>query len=591
MTQRIFSRKSVPFNMFLFTIKKSLGFTAVATVLALILSPFYAISWLNDIKEDGFIGQIEFFSDFFFPASVILSIGACAFLLVLLYINFNFLFGKSSSDAYHSMPITRAKLLIARFSASYVCALIPLVAAYIGFVAVAGTQIVNSDISLILKAGFFTAFMMLFCGAFTLLFIVTSGTVFDSLVSFAVVNIGLPLIMFLILDMCETNLYGCVSLPYDTYIQYISPFAYALISLLSFLSSPHTVNCFDNVPTIVVAFLAALLLLLSVILYKNRKSEKAGEAYAYKFMQYIIGTVVSIVCYFILGAIFANDRLDPSFWASGAIGAVLGAVIYNAVTNRGFKKIKAATLSAVIALAIIFLSTAAVKFDFFGFEDYVPKNNDITRVTVYYRGMEMKMEDVTHATVLHKKIVAEGPEENEYTESGIYNAKITEYVSFSYKLNDGTTVERRYHIPFKFATEEKTKIINDDLVRTLKEEFSGFKGEEFTLEGNFDKYNNNDTRYVVTVTREEAESLIDAYIKDVSKADKGVLFSDNYYDTPTLHIHGSYVSSQYMSGKNEYTEYDSFNFSFYCAEEYTQFQSILNSIDMNARNEAYEQIK
>ncbi len=591
MTQKIFSHKSIPLNMFMFTAKKSLGFTAIATVLSLILSPFYIMSVLNDQSEGLTNGYVDFFSDSFFPASVIVAIGTCAFLLVLLYINFSFLFNKSSSDAYHAMPITRAKLLITRFFASYICALVPLIAAYIGFVVVAADPIISADIFVMLKTGLFTAFMMLFCGAFTMLFIITSGTVFDSVVSFAVVNIGLPLIMFLILDMCETNLYGCVSLSYETYIQYISPFAYALISLLSFLTSPHTVNCFAVLPSIAVALLTALLLLLSVILYKHRKSEKAGEAYAYKFMQYIIGTVVSIVCYFILGAIFANDRLEPFFWITGAIGAALGAVIYNAVTNRGFKKIRGAALSTVIALAVIFLATASVVFDFFGFENYVPKNNDIAEVSVTYRGMEMNMEDVTHATNIHKKIVAERPEENEYTESGIYNGKVNEWVHFNYKLKDGTTTQRSYRIPFKFAVDEKTKIINNDLVKALEEEFSSFKGDEFTLEGNFDKYSDSDTRYVVTVTREEAESLIDAYIKDVSKAEADVLFSDNYYDTPTLHIHGSYVSSQYMSGNNEYTEYDSFNFSFYCAEEYTHFQNALESIDMEARNEVSDEFK
>ena len=42
MTQKISSNRFTPaLNMFFFTLRKSLGFTAVATVLALILSPFY----------------------------------------------------------------------------------------------------------------------------------------------------------------------------------------------------------------------------------------------------------------------------------------------------------------------------------------------------------------------------------------------------------------------------------------------------------------------------------------------------------------------------------------------------------------------
>ncbi len=590
MTQKISLNKSVPFNMFLFTIRKSLGFTAVATVLSIILSPFYTVSWLNDQKENLFSERVDFFGDMFFPASVFLAIGACLFFIVLLYINFSFLYSKSSSDAYHSMPITRTKLLLSRFFASFICSLIPLIAAYIGFIAVALDPVVSADISHILISGLFTAFMMLFCGAFTLLFVITAGTVFDSVVSFAVVNVGLPLICFLILGMCEDNLYGCVSIQYDLYVRYVSPFAWALISFLYFLTSPDTVNCFAFWPTVAVAVLTAALLCAAVLLYKRRKSEKAGEAYAFGFMHYIIGTVVSIVCYFILGAIFADDRLSLSFWLSGAIGAIIGAVIYNAVTNRGFKKISKAAVSGAVAIAIIGLTTMSVAFDFFGFEDFVPKNNDITRVTIGYRGMEMDADDVTNATNLHKIIVAEKPDVEHYMATYDYG-KMSEWVSFTYKLKNGKTVERRYIIPFGFAIPEKVEIIKEDLLKELNNQFDKFLGKEFTLEGNFDKYSENDKRYVVEINREEAEKLIAAYVNDVSEAQESVLFAKNYYETPTLHIHGSYVENKYTSGSSLYTEYDSFNFSFYCAQEYTEFHSVMDSLNIEERNTAYSETK
>jgi len=49
MTQKIFCNKFCPtFNMLLFTLRKNLGFTAVATVLALILSPFYIMNLVEN---------------------------------------------------------------------------------------------------------------------------------------------------------------------------------------------------------------------------------------------------------------------------------------------------------------------------------------------------------------------------------------------------------------------------------------------------------------------------------------------------------------------------------------------------------------
>lgn len=566
-------------NMFLFTIRKNVGFTAVATVLSLILSPFYMMSLVENQLEFFVTEKIDFV-EIFFPASIILAVGATLFLIILLYINFNFLYSKSASDAFHSVPISRTKMLLSRFFASFVSAIIPVITAYIGFIAVGLHPNVEGNVGMIALTGLYTVFMMLFCGAFTLLFIITAGTVFDSLVAFAVLNVGLPVIVALICGMCEDHIYGIAYVDYTYYWQFTSPYLFSLLKLIMYFEGD--VALFPIGRTIVVALLTVVCLIVSILLYRRRKCETAGSAYAYKFVPFIIGTIVSVVCYFILGAIFANDRMDISFWIPGIIGAAVGAVLYNIVINRGFKNVKRAIAPVCVALVSIFTVTAGISFDVFGFEDYVPENTQIENVSVTYRGMDMDFENIELATNLHKLIVRDKPtvSDEKYTTANGYVD--TDYVYYSYTLTNGTKVERRYLIPFTFARAEKAEIIRKELTRELKKQIDEYGGTEFSLDGNkAGKY------YNVTLTREEGENLVSAYISDLKDADTERLFSEKYNSFDTVHIYGSWANA--APNKNENTViYTSFSFSFRSDPEYTNFQNVLSEIDIEARNKAEE---
>lgn len=578
MTQNLSWNRFCPaLNMFLFTLRKNLGFTAVATVLALILSPFYIMSLVENQLE-YFVTEKLNFHEIFYPTSIILAVGATLFLVILLYINFSFLYSKSASDSFHSMPISRTKMLLSRFFASYISSLVPVIAAYIGFVAVGFNPDVEANISVIVTTGLFTVFMMLFCGAFTLLFIITAGTVFDSVVAFGALNIGLPVIAALICSMCEDNLYGVASIDYVHAWQYTSPFMFSLIKLIGFLEEPLMINPFAWGITVPVILLTAVFIAVSIILYRRRKSETAGSAYCYKFVPIIIGTVVSVICYFILGAIFANDRLEISFWIPGIIGAIIGAVIYNIVINRGFKNIKRAVAPVCIALVFIFAVTAGIAFDVLGFEDYVPENSEIANVNVTYRGMSMDFENTELATDLHKLIVRDKPE--------IYDGKTyteTEYIYYIYNLKNGDTVERRYYVPFTFATAEKAEIIKTELTRELEKQFNECDAPELNLEGQFGEKD----YFNVILNRDEGENLVKAYIDDLKVADARQLFREEYNSIDTIHIYGSWASAAMDNSDYKGSViYSSFSFSFRNDFEYINFQKALSEIDIEARNRA-----
>ena len=113
------SLNKIPLNIFLFTFKKNLGFSLVASILALLVSPIYLYSVITNYVED--YGKLIYdFENLFITFAVLMAVAATAYMIVLFYINFNYLYNKSASDYFHALPLKRSGLLFSRFFASYI---------------------------------------------------------------------------------------------------------------------------------------------------------------------------------------------------------------------------------------------------------------------------------------------------------------------------------------------------------------------------------------------------------------------------------------------------------------------------------------
>lgn len=558
-------------NLFGFTVRKSMGFTALASVLVLIISPFYIITVINDYCDRT--GEVYDLS-YILPQTVsFLAVAACIFFVVLLMINFYYLYNKSASDTFHSVPVTRNELIISRFGASYVCSVILLAVGYLGLIGVAAMKNVEADISVILVSFAYSAFMMLFCGAFVLITVISAGTVFDSIVSFLCLNIGFPIIAALVYNLCESNLYGFASSSYATVVCYSSPYLFSLYTLLAYLSGDRAM------PISVIGILAVIVLIVAFLiisfrLYNRRKSEMTGTAYAFKYMPAVIGFVVSFICYFVLASLFQGDAFEEN-WFAGAIGAVLGGAIYNIITNRGFKKVKVSILISAVSLAAILCVTVSIKADIFGYGKYIPQSDSVRYATVMYQGAQLDVTDPAAAVNLQKEIVRsnyEGLSEN-------YEDMLYEYIRFDYTLKNGRSVSRSYNIPASVATKEKTVLINNYLPDGILNSFNEFKGTEFYLCGWVPE---NEENIRVAVTRSEVSALLDAYIKDVRKT---VITEDwNSEINGEFYIDGNKTETNTDEyGKIIVTNRESYYQSIRIHSDYNNTLEFINSLNLESR--------
>ncbi len=559
--------KLSPFwNMFVFTLRKNLGFTAAGTVLALILSPFYVLNNISAFENGhrGF-GLVYDFDETFLIISSILAMGACAFMIIMMYINMSYMFSKSASDFFHAVPLRRGELLISRFLASFVSAAVPLLAGYIGLVSIvlAKYSILNfTDIGVICTSFLFALFMMLVCGVFSIFFIVCAGSIFDSIICFAAINLGLPVIVLLLTEICGDSLFGYVA-DYEGMVKYVNPFLYSIFSHVSAVYGNR--KFFELWPTILCMAFTVLMGAAAIWLYKKRKSESAGKAYAFNFVPLIIGFIISFICFYILGSIFSDSYKWVEFWISGAVGSLLSGVIYNVVTNRGFKKIKQGIIVGLISVAAVFFVNYGIELDIMGYGSYIPNQNNIKNAVVRFEGVDIAIQDMSVITELQREIInANGVKDfDDY-----YASYMRQDMSFKYTLKNGDVVERRYDVPKTVASKQRLALIHNELPSMHIRWIERFEGASFEV--------TKDGRTAI-LTFAEAHKLILAYAEDL-KLTEYTSFTDlderyNFFGTK---IKDKADDEEYYISENYYH-------TFTCDETFVNFKAALEEIGFEQR--------
>lgn len=574
MMQKILLNKT-PINIFAFTLKKNLGFSLVAAILAVMVSPVYLYTVITNYVEK-YDKLIYDYQNLFLTFAAIMAIAVTAFLIVMLYINFSYLYNRSASDYFHALPLKRSELLFARFSGTYVASIIPLTVGYIGAYALSFLSVVSADRLVIIEAYFFTLLMMAVLGLFTLLFIITAGGVFDSLISLAAVNIGIPIIVFFVYGLCETHLYGFTyASNYDTNIlSYTTPFGYAIIKLCMGLYDTKT-PLFSATSVFVIIDMLALFGALNVIVYNRRKSEKLGGSYAFKFISEVIGFIIASLGLFVMGYIFGENPSEISYWIAGVVGACLAAVVYSLIINRGFKKVKRAIIVGLIASAVLITTNFGIKLDLFGWEKNLPKTDEIQSVEIATGGIIIDVQNIDLAVEFNKTIV------NEHTENPLDRSN---RFTFEYLLKNGKTVRRQYEVETEIAKDLKARLIGEEYSRQILEDFAEFKEknvEAWELNGYVYEDGKYLGRFDTTVSKEKAEELVNAYAEDLKTYGNKYFVNYTNYADGSLHIYGKVIVKKETETledgtQREYTDYQDFSIE---VQNYETFKNVISVLD------------
>lgn len=251
--------------------------------------------------------------------------------------------------------------------------------------------------------------------------------------------------------------------------------------------------------TVLYLIAIGIMFALAYFLYKKRKAEDVSKPFVFKGFYYVI--ITSII--FCIASIVTVD--DYSYIVPVIIMTAIVYMIFEVITNRGFKKFYKSIIRYVITIMAVFaLPVVVSKTHGFGAEYYVPSSSSVNSVYVEYSGFNDNLTKYTNKTVIdnviamNKDIVNCLKTDDEYRKfmmdksvspNYVLENQVPEFsISFFYTLKDGRNVSREYSV-----------------TRKQLEMLDGIQLDEATIEKlvNFIKNNKRYSTYYDTISQSE----------------------------------------------------------------------------------------
>ncbi len=494
-----------------YSLKRTSGLTVLMTVVALLACPVYTLLKIERIYENTAKAyNLNSVAPLLMMITAIASVAAA---LVYMFINFAFLYSRSSSDFFHSLPTTRTGLLFARFSAGILPIIIPVTLVYGAMCGLKLSKYVECSIKPILKGYAFNLLILFALAAFSLIFMICAGSIFDLIISFFTFNVGIVLVQLINSSLCQNFLFGYPYNYTENIVDASSPFWFAFTKFSSILEGelPARAEVLFAVKLLIITFFS---LAVSVALYRGRKSEKSGISYAYNFIYIVCGLIVGVLGAFGVGSIFAEGDINLVFWVFAVVGGVLAAITFGAINDRGFKTIKKSAIMGAVSVALLGSFTVILITGCFGYSKRVPAANKIESITVEFTGMQMTVKEPETVLQLHGKIV------NNEDNGG-------DYLNIDYTLKNGKHFVRTYnrinysnYMPLLlglYKSPEHINSIRSEILGNITTNRSVYTTGYVSADGD-----ENSTEEVgteeIAVTEAQLKELVEAYISDLPKA-------------------------------------------------------------------------
>lgn len=498
-------------RLFAYSLKRTSGLTVLMTVVALLACPVYTLLKIERIYENTAKAyNLNAVAPLLMMITAIASVAAA---LVYMFINFAFLYSRSSSDFFHSLPTTRTGLLFARLISSVLPIIIPVTLVYGAMCGLKFSKYVECNIKPILKGYAFNLLILFALTAFSLIFMICAGSIFDLIISFFTFNIGIVLVQLINSSLCQNFLFGYPYNYTESIVDASSPFWFAFNRFGNILEGvlPVRSEIFFAVKLLIITFFS---LAVSIALYRGRKSEKSGISYAYNFIYIVCGLIVGILGAFGVGSVFAEGDINLIFWIFAAVGGVLAVITFGAINDRGFKTIKKSAIMGAVSVALLGSFTVILVTGCFGYSKRVPAANKIESITVEFTGMQMTVKEPETVLQLHGKIV------NNEDDGG-------DYLNIDYTLKNGRHFVRTYnrinysnYMPLLlelYKSPEHTDSIRSEILGDITNNRSVYTTGYVSADGD-----ENSTEEVATeeiaVTEAQLKKLVEAYISDLPKA-------------------------------------------------------------------------
>lgn len=448
-------------SLMVYTILASVFTVIIFTLVFVLTADQTSFSSLFSTESSQKISLSEKMQVFQVISSAIIGFLTLIFAIIYTVQIFSYMHNKRKVDFYGSLPISRARLFLAKYGAAYLFSIVPMLV-FMGIIAIAsictGTlllpQVTNMYVNFIVGTlacisayGFLSA---------------CCGTTFNTVIMFIAVCACYPLSMVFV----------------RAYIDAFFTGAYTQTFSKSFITNAlNPISAYFGNNLIYWLVFSAACIAFGTLLIMKRRSERAQTSFAYYIPCHIIKVIVSFLTGMFLGTMFGSLNV----FGNGVGGFVFGFILASAPTflivhmifYKGLKQI-VRTIPIYAGLAVVVIvGVALINLDVFGYNTYVPKSEDVKSAGIiltqhYYpkdknfsRVMSKSAEDFTsssdidsivkiHNNIINSKSTKLKSVGKFKTVWGfmLYNAfddlSYDDVYAITYKLNNGRKVNRFY---------------------------------------------------------------------------------------------------------------------------------------------------
>lgn len=495
---------------------------------------------------------------------VIIAIFAAAILSAMLI--FSFLYKDNAVSMFHSLPVRRSTHLFTSFLAGLTLLLLPLILSQ-GSTILISLCIGEPQLALL--------HLKLLGGYAVLTFIFFTIAVFSAMLAgnavavpviYGIIHCLSYSVLLLFNVFIQYFLFGIESVNVDLFSK-LSPIGYfyerfTRIQATATLTKASQISI--NVSGLFwYALVALVLLLLSLILYKKRSLECAGDILAYKktsiLFQILYAAGTGLIGMALITQFFDNDDVSTVILIlSFVIGSVFGFLGSRMLIFKRFFVFKESFVPFIVYGICAVGLMLFINLDLFGIENKIPKTEEIASISVDY------MDEITDeaffkdVTSLHRQIL----QNKKYIQSHQHDYDNARWMSMTYQLKNGKTLSRVYCVPF---TEESINDISSMIYKyytitnnplLVKNDFlcKDFQPEDL-IHMDFVDYSTGET---TEVPLENARLIVEALEKDIAEGhvlrDLFYLFTETEGTSPYLecnHVQSQQVLELYIKDESE----------------------------------------
>ena len=305
---------------------------------------------------------------------------AAAFIIVIL--QFNYLYKQSSVIFVHSMPYTRANIIVTKYISGLLTAVLPIL--WAGLINMLAAKIMGIDYLMsytdYTKIMFYTMLTTVFSYSVMVMAQTVSSSIFSLFIASSFVFLLYPITKCVGAGMVSAYLktYNIETL-FSRELDFIFPFW--KIAVQEDASSALTAGM-----TAYLIISSIVMLVISALVYSKRKSENSNKFFAFnavnKFLKYYITIVLALGIGSLTGAA-AYGSFGISY-VMYIVSAIIIFAVLQAIFDKNIKNMFANKLSLGAVLLVITAVVCVFKFDVLKLNSRVPDANETKSIEITY---------------------------------------------------------------------------------------------------------------------------------------------------------------------------------------------------------------